>query len=39
MSIDEISPKEAIESFERVEPISDIIIIGIEGGIRRVMIE
>lgn len=36
MNIDERGLKEAIESFERVEQIQDIIIIGEDEGIRRI---
>ena len=36
MRIDEKGLKEAIEGFERVEDIQDIIIIGVDEGIRRI---
>lgn len=39
MLIDEKGLKETIESFERVEEINDIIILGAEGGVRRITFE
>jgi len=39
MNIDEQGLKEAIESFERVEQIQDIVIIGCDEGIRRINFE
>jgi len=36
MNIDETGLKEIIENFERVEEVSEIIILGEEGGIRRI---
>lgn len=39
MNIDEFGLKQAIESFERVEQIQDIIVIGVDGGVRRIMFE
>ena len=37
--IDDNDLKEMIDSFERVEGITDIIIMGIDGGIRRITFE
>jgi hypothetical protein len=39
MNIDEFGLKECIESFERVEQIESIIIVGVDGGIRRITFE
>jgi hypothetical protein len=40
MKTDDIEIKgDAIESFERVEPISEIILLGKKGGIRRILIK
>jgi hypothetical protein len=39
MNIDEEGLKEAIEGFERVEQIKDIIIVGEDEGIRRIKFE
>ena len=36
MKIDEEGLKQKIDSFERVEEITDIIILGEEGGVRRI---
>jgi hypothetical protein len=35
---EELTVEDCIKSFERVEPISEIIVLGIEGGIRRIQI-
>ena len=39
MEIDEQTLKSAIESFERVEDITDIILLGDDGGVRRVIVK
>ena len=39
MNIDEENLKKCIEGFERVENISDIIILGDNGGIRRIIFQ